>query len=90
MTSLPNFIGRLRSLYALYAVLVAVHVAGRQMLQKNLQEELAVGGRVLDQLLASRGRQLSDTVRVLAADFAVAKLLYKTISYAMHVSPRRH
>jgi agmatinase len=25
-----------------------------------------------------------------AADFAVAKLLYKTISYAMHVSPRRH
>jgi agmatinase len=25
-----------------------------------------------------------------AADFAVAKLLYKTISYAMNVSPRRH
>jgi agmatinase len=25
-----------------------------------------------------------------AADFAVAKLLYKTISYAMHVPPRRH
>jgi diguanylate cyclase (GGDEF)-like protein len=52
------------------ATLIAVHVAGQRTLSKTIAEELEVGSRVLDRVLASRGRQLSDTVRVLAADFA--------------------
>jgi len=52
------------------ATLIAVHVAGQRTLAKNIAVELEVGSRVLDRVLASRGRQLSDTVRVLAADFA--------------------
>jgi diguanylate cyclase (GGDEF)-like protein len=50
--------------------LLAVHFTGRRMLRKSLSEELQVGGRVLDRILTARGRQLSDTVRVLASDFA--------------------
>jgi diguanylate cyclase (GGDEF)-like protein len=52
------------------ATLIAVHVAGQQTLRHRLSQELQVGGRVLDRILATRGRQLSDSVRVLAADFA--------------------
>ncbi|HVR39034.1 MAG TPA: diguanylate cyclase, partial [Thermoanaerobaculia bacterium] len=50
--------------------LLSVHFAGQRMLKKSVDEELRVGGRVLDRILAARGRQLSDTVRVLASDFA--------------------
>ena len=52
------------------ATLTAVHLAGERTLRQMVAEELRVGGRVLDRVLASRGRQLSDAVRVLAADFA--------------------
>jgi diguanylate cyclase (GGDEF)-like protein len=52
------------------ATLIAVHVAGKRTLTRGIAEELRVGGRVLDRVLAARGRQLSDTVRVLASDFA--------------------
>src|SRR5215212_1129549 len=50
--------------------LIAVHFTGARMLRKTVDEELRVGGRVLDRILAARGRQLSDSVRVLASDFA--------------------
>ncbi|HXB55333.1 MAG TPA: EAL domain-containing protein [Vicinamibacteria bacterium] len=52
------------------ATLVAVHVAGQRNLRQTLAEELRVGARVLNRILAARGRQLTDTARVLAADFA--------------------
>jgi diguanylate cyclase (GGDEF)-like protein len=51
------------------STLVALHVAGQRNLKRTLAEELRVGARVLDRILLARGRQLSDTVRVLAADF---------------------
>ncbi|MFA6956238.1 MAG: EAL domain-containing protein [Thermoanaerobaculia bacterium] len=51
------------------ATLTVVHLAGRSSLQKAMTEELRVGSRVLDRLLEARGRRLSDSVRVLAADF---------------------
>ena len=52
------------------ATLIAVHVADRRTMHKSVAEELRVGGNVLDRILAGRGQQLSDTVRVLASDFA--------------------
>ncbi len=52
------------------ATLIAVHVAGQRTMRKSLAEELRVGSRVLDRILSGRGSQLSDTVRVLASDFA--------------------
>jgi diguanylate cyclase (GGDEF)-like protein len=50
--------------------LVAVHVAGQRNLRRTLDEELRVGARVLNRILGARARQLTDTARVLAADFA--------------------
>ncbi|HET7292325.1 MAG TPA: EAL domain-containing protein [Vicinamibacteria bacterium] len=52
------------------ATLAAVHVSGRRALHTRLADELRVGARVLDRILEGRGRQLSETVRVMAADFA--------------------
>ncbi len=52
------------------ATLIAVRVAGQRNLQNTLADELRVGARVLNRILWARGRQLSDTVRVLASDFA--------------------
>jgi len=49
--------------------LAAIHVAGSRSLQKSLTEGLHVGSRVFERILANRGRQLSDSVRVLAGDF---------------------
>ncbi|HYC58611.1 MAG TPA: cache domain-containing protein, partial [Thermoanaerobaculia bacterium] len=67
-----------RLLYLLIAVivllelgtLVAVHLAGRRTLRATVAEELRVGTRVLDRILETRARQLSDSLRVLAFDFA--------------------
>ena len=56
-------------LLLLSATLIAVHVAGQRTMRAEVTDELRVGARVLDRILAGRGRQLSDTVRVLAADF---------------------
>jgi len=53
------------------ATLTAVHVAGRQTMEKDIDEELRVGARVLDQILARQGQQLSEMVRILAADYAL-------------------
>src|SRR5437870_3213445 len=50
--------------------LAAIHFAGMQSLHRNLVEELRLGSRVFERLLANRARQLSDSLRVLAADFA--------------------
>jgi len=52
------------------ATLIAVHVAGQGNLRQTLTDELRVGGRVLNRILGARGRQLTDTARALAADFA--------------------
>ena len=52
------------------ATLIAVHVAGRENLRNTLAEELNVGSRVLAKILQARGRRYSETVRVLASDFA--------------------
>ncbi|HUO85242.1 MAG TPA: EAL domain-containing protein [Thermoanaerobaculia bacterium] len=52
------------------ATLIAVHIAGQRTLRRNISEELQVGGRVLERILDARGRQLSSSVRLLAADFA--------------------
>ena len=66
-----------RLLYLLIAVLVllevgtlvSVHFAGQRTLRSTVAEELRVGARVLDRILATRARQLSDSLRVLAFDF---------------------
>ena len=52
------------------ATLVAVHFAGRRALRTSMAEEVRVGSRLLERTLDTRGRQLSDSVRVLASDFA--------------------
>jgi diguanylate cyclase (GGDEF)-like protein len=67
-----------RLLYLLIAVivllevgtLVSVHLAGRRTLRGTIAEELRVGALVLDRILETRARQLSDSLRVLALDFA--------------------
>ena len=67
-----------RLLYLLIAVivlleigtLVSVHLAGRRTLRNTIDDELRVGARVLDRILETRARQLSDSLRVLALDFA--------------------
>jgi adenylate cyclase len=50
--------------------LVSVHLAGRRTLRNTIDDELRVGARVLDRILETRARQLSDSLRVLALDFA--------------------
>jgi diguanylate cyclase (GGDEF)-like protein len=51
------------------ALYFSVKAATGVAVQNQLREELGVGGRVFEQLLEVRGRQLHDAVRVLAADF---------------------
>ena len=50
--------------------MVSVYLAGERTLQRSVAAELRVGARVLDRLLSTRGRQLSESLRVLALDFA--------------------
>jgi len=52
------------------ATLIAVHFAGQRTMRDSIADELRVGSRVLDRILAVRGRQLSETVRALASDYA--------------------
>ncbi|MDX1582654.1 MAG: hypothetical protein R3338_03560, partial [Thermoanaerobaculia bacterium] len=52
------------------ATLVAIHIAGRKAIHSNVAEELGVADRVLERILRTRGETLSDSVRILAADFA--------------------
>src|SRR5947209_13697923 len=67
-----------RLLYLLIAILVlldagtliSVYVAGQRTLRKTVAEQLRVGSRVLNRILDTRARQLSDSLRVLALDFA--------------------
>src|SRR4051794_30086349 len=54
----------------LAATFVAVHLAGQRTMSRGLGDELRVGSRVFDRILRARGRQLSDSVRLLASDFA--------------------
>src|SRR5437763_6610454 len=49
--------------------LAAIHIAGSRSVERNLSADLRVGSRVFDRILATRGRQLSDSVRVLAGDY---------------------
>src|ERR1041385_5208289 len=50
--------------------LISVHLAGQRTLRHSIDQELVVGARVLDSILATRARQLQDSLRVLALDFA--------------------
>src|SRR4051794_4711849 len=50
--------------------LVSVHLAGQRTLRQNIDQELHVGAKVLDRILDTRARQLQDSLRVLALDFA--------------------
>ena len=52
------------------ATLVAVHVANQRTMRKSIDEELRVGSGVLDQIMTSRGEQLSTNLKVLASDYA--------------------
>jgi len=52
------------------ATLIAVHLAGQRTIRKSLGNELRVGSRLFDRVLDGRGRQLSETVRILSSDFA--------------------
>jgi diguanylate cyclase (GGDEF)-like protein len=68
---------RARLLYLIIAVLVlleagtlvSVHYAGQQTLRRSIADELRVGARVLDRILDTRARQLSDSLRLLVRDF---------------------
>ena len=52
------------------ATLIAVRVTGQRTMYLSLDDELRVGRRILDQILIRKGVQLSDTVRIVSADFA--------------------
>jgi diguanylate cyclase (GGDEF)-like protein len=68
---------RARLLYLIIAVLVlletgtlvSVHYAGQQTLRTSIADELSVGARVLDRILDTRARQLSDSLSLLVRDF---------------------
>src|SRR5947209_13496059 len=67
-----------RLLYLLIAILVlldagtliSVYFAGQRTLHNTVAEQLRVGSGVLNRILDARARQLSDSLRVLALDFA--------------------
>jgi diguanylate cyclase (GGDEF)-like protein len=67
-----------RLLYLIIAVLVlleagtlvSVHYAGRRAMRNAVAEELRIGARVLDRLLETRARTLTEQLRVLVSDFA--------------------
>ncbi|MFL6245750.1 MAG: EAL domain-containing protein [Thermoanaerobaculia bacterium] len=75
-----------RLLYLLIAVLVlleagtliSVHFAGQQTLRRSIADELRVGARVLDRILETRARQLSDSLRVLVRDFPFREAVAST------------
>jgi diguanylate cyclase (GGDEF)-like protein len=50
--------------------LVSVHLAGQRTLRRTIDNELKLGARILDRILDTRARQLQDSLRVLALDFA--------------------
>ncbi|MBV9496322.1 MAG: EAL domain-containing protein [Acidobacteria bacterium] len=50
--------------------LVSVYLAGQRTLRRSVAEELRVGARVLNRILDTRARQLADSTRVTALDFA--------------------
>ncbi|MBD9484476.1 EAL domain-containing protein [Pseudomonas sp. PDM14] len=56
-------------LVVISALYFAVKAATGVAVHNQLREELGTGGRVFEQLLEVRGRQLHDAVQVLAADF---------------------
>jgi diguanylate cyclase (GGDEF)-like protein len=67
-----------RLLYLIIAVLVlleagtlvSVHYAGRQAMQRTVDEELRIGTRVFDHILQMRARTLTERSNVLVRDFA--------------------
>ena len=67
-----------RLLYLLIAILVlldagtliSVYYAGQSTLHRTVADQLQVGSRVLNRILDTRASQLSDSLRVLALDFA--------------------
>jgi diguanylate cyclase (GGDEF)-like protein len=75
-----------RLLYLIIAVLVlletgtlvSVHYAGQQTLRRSIADELRVGARVLDRILETRARQLSDSLRLLVSDFPFREAVAST------------
>jgi diguanylate cyclase (GGDEF)-like protein len=51
------------------ATVISLHIAGKRTLRRTVAEELRVGGRVLESVLDTRAKDLSDNLRVLALDF---------------------
>lgn len=72
------------------ALYFAVKVATGAALQAQLRDELGVGGRVLEQLIELRGRQLGDAVQVLAADFGFKEALASGDSATIRSALRNH
>src|SRR6185369_8871680 len=50
--------------------LVSVHLAGQRTLRQTIDRDLHVGASFLDRILDARARQLQESLRVLALDFA--------------------
>jgi diguanylate cyclase (GGDEF)-like protein len=55
--------------------LISVHVAGQRTLRQTVADELRVGSNVLDRNLDTRAHQLSDSLRILASDFAFKEVI---------------
>jgi diguanylate cyclase (GGDEF)-like protein len=75
-----------RLLYLLIAILVlleagtliSVHFAGRRTLRGSVEHDLRVGMRVFDRVMETRARQLSDSLFLLAKDFAFREAVAST------------
>jgi len=57
------------------ATWVAVRVAARHSLAQTVEDELLVASRLFDQVLETRGQKLSDSARVLTADFGFREVV---------------
>jgi diguanylate cyclase (GGDEF)-like protein len=58
--------------------LISVHLAGQRTLRGSIDEDLRIGARVLDRILGTHARQLSDSLRVLVSDFAFREAVATT------------
>lgn len=57
------------------AILAAVHISGKTTVRTVISEELDVADRVLQGILDARGRQNTDRLRLIAADFAFREVI---------------
>src|SRR5689334_8487061 len=73
--------------------LISVYYAGQRALRSTIEDQLTTGARVLNRVLDARASQLSDSLRVLALDFAfreaIASADVPTITSVLANSGRR-